>query len=150
MELVRIWPSTGVTFQSFKAESGWTGERTAQGVLIFTSATPLMPGESVKFGVKMDSSSSGINWRALDADGNQIDIDKTFAGEISNEQPPPDCDSPGVIHPDCPPDVIPPKEDEPSVLPGSVFRIIPDRPNVGSTIRVVGDVLGQTGNLTFT
>ncbi len=133
MELLRIWPGSGATFKSFKAESGWMGERTPHGVLIFTSATPLMPGESVKFGVKMDSDSAGINWRALDADGNQIDTNKTFAEEIPSEQV-----------------VIPPKEEEdPSILPGSVFRIIPETPNVGSTIRVVGDGFGADREFNF-
>ena len=161
MDLVRIWPSTGVTFKSFKAESGWTGELTPQGVLIFTSSIPLKPGELVKFGLKTDLDSSGINWRALDTDGNQIDVDKTFAEEIPKEvilDPPDPCDLPDPPDscdlPD-PPDSCdlpdPPDScDLPQgILPESTFRIIPERPNVGSTIRVVGDSFGADGEFDF-
>ena len=143
MDLVRIWPSTGVTFKSFKAESGWTGELTSSGLLIFTSSIPLKPGEFVKFGLKTDLDSSGINWRALDTDGNQIDVDKTFAEDIPKEVPdiPPDpCDLPD------PPDSCNPPQ---GILPESTFRIIPERPNVGSTIRVVGDSFGADGEFNF-
>ena len=63
---VRIWLGSGFSFQSFKTEQGWTGEKTPQGVIIFTSAEPIKSGESVKFGVKTDKVSSGINWKVLD------------------------------------------------------------------------------------
>lgn len=144
MELVRIWPSSGVTFESFKAGSGWTGEMTPQGVVIFTTTVPLEPGESVKFGLKTDVDSPGINWRALDTDGNQIDIDKTLADEIPKEDP--------VEDPDPPPDSIkePPQKEQPQgILPESTFRIIPEKPNVGSIIRVVGDGFGADGEFGF-
>ena len=141
MDLVRIWPSTGVTFKSFKAESGWTGELTPQGVLIFTSSIPLKPGELVKFGLKTDLDSSGINWRALDTDGNQIDVDKTFAEEVPPE-PKPDPVKEDPVKED-------PVEIRQGILPESTFRIIPERPNVGSTIRVVGDSFGADGEFNF-
>jgi len=34
----RIWLSQDTNFQSFKTERGWIGEKTPQGVIIFTSS----------------------------------------------------------------------------------------------------------------
>ena len=34
----RIWLSQDTNFQSFKTERGWVGEKTPQGVIIFTSS----------------------------------------------------------------------------------------------------------------
>ena len=62
----RIWLGPDFTFESFKTEKGWIGEKTPQGVIIFTTTEPIQKGESVKFGVKTDNKNTGINWKALD------------------------------------------------------------------------------------
>ncbi len=49
---VRIWLGSDYNFESFKTENGWVGEKTPQGVIIFTSTNPIKQGDSVKFGVK--------------------------------------------------------------------------------------------------
>ena len=69
-------------FKSFKTEKGWTGEKTPQGVIVFTSSEEVKQNESVKFGVKTDKVVSGINWKALDKNGKQIEIGKTIVGEL--------------------------------------------------------------------
>ena len=61
-----MWLGGDASFQSFKTETGWTGTKSPQGVLIFTTVEPLKPGEIVKFGVKTDIEKPGINWRVLD------------------------------------------------------------------------------------
>ena len=60
----RIWLGSDFSFKSFKTEKGWVGEKTPQGVIIFTSSETIKPGESVKFGVKTDKAKPGINWKA--------------------------------------------------------------------------------------
>ena len=118
-------------FKSFKTEQGWTGEKNSQGVIIFTSSEGIKPGESVKFGVKTDKAKPGINWKALDRKDNQIDIGKVLSGDL-----------PKVIQ-----NTIPKQDEKPTVTGSgitgeSVFRIIPESPNIGSTIRVVGEKFG--------
>ena len=131
----RVWLGSDNNFKSFKTENGWIGEKTPQGVIIFTSSSEVIkPGESIKIGVKTDKTSSGVNWKALDKNEQQIEIGKTIAGEL----PPPikiDESKTTVL--------------EGGVLANSAFRIIPEKPNVGSTIRVTGDNFGAVQELDF-
>jgi len=134
----RIWLGSDFSFKSFKTEKGWVGEKNPQGVIIFTSSETIKPGESVKFGVKTDKEKPGINWKALDKGDNQMDIGKVLPGEL-----------PEVIQ------NTKPKQDqilentEPGVSTDSTFRIIPDKPNVGSSIRVTGDKFGVSQEFDF-
>ena len=116
----RIWLGSDFSFKSFKTEEGWIGEKTPQGVIIFTSSETIKPGESVKFGVKTDKVEPGINWKALDKGDEQLSIGKVLPGEL--------------------PDVIKntkPKQDQSIENTGagisteSIFRIGPEKPNVG-------------------
>jgi len=130
----RIWLGSDINFKSFKTESGWIGERTPQGVIIFTSSESVKPGESIKIGVKTDKTNPGINWKALDKNKKQIETGKTIPKEsaksTSNEKPTGKNSSDGI-------------------LSDSVFRIIPEKPNVGSTIRVTGDNFGALQQFDF-
>jgi len=120
----RIWLGSDFSFKSFKTENGWVGEKTPQGVIVFTSSETIKPGESVKFGVKTDKAKPGINWKALDKGDKQMGIGKVLPGEL--------------------PDVIQntkPKSENTGagISTESIFRIVPEKPNVGSSIRVTGD-----------
>ena len=134
----RIWLGADSTFKSFKTENGWVGEKTPQGVIVFTSSETIKPGESVKFGVKTDKAEPGINWKALDKGDEQLSIGKVLPGEL-----------PKVI------ENTVPKQDQSSENTGtsisteSVFRIIPEKPNVGSSIRVTGDNFGASQEFDF-
>jgi hypothetical protein len=130
----RIWLGSDFSFKSFKTEEGWVGEKTPQGVIIFTSSETIKPGESVKFGVKTDKAKPGINWKTLDKGDNQISIGKVLPGEL--------------------PDVVQntkPKQDQIQVydLSDSIFRIVPEKPNVGSSIRVTGDKFSASQEFDF-
>jgi hypothetical protein len=132
----RIWLGSDFTFQSFKTEKGWIGEKTPVGVVIFTSSESIKPGESVKFGVKTDKSNPGINWKTLDNAGNQVGTGIVLSTGI--------------------PDVStsPSEEEEPDkslagINSESVFRIVPEKPNVGSSIRVTGDKFGDSQEFDF-
>ena len=125
----RIWLGSDFSFTSFKTEKGWVGEKTPQGVIIFTSSESIKPGEFVKFGVKTDKVSSGINWKALDKQGTEIGIGKSIASSLPNA---------GVD-----PNIKENSENTNAIIsPESTFRIVPEKPNVGSTIRVTGEKFG--------
>jgi len=124
----RIWLGSDFSFTSFKTEKGWVGEKTPQGVIIFTSSEAIKPGESVKFGVKTDKSNSGINWKAVDKQDTQIGIGKSIASSLPNEI-----------------EGLSIKENTGvSISPESTFRIVPEKPNIGSTIRVTGEKFGAS------
>lgn len=133
---VRMWLGSDFSFKSFKTEKGWVGEKNAQGVIIFTTSEPIKPGESVKFGVKTDKPNPGINWQALDSKNAEMGIGKSIPKEIPlvTENPKLDQNSNSI--------------DE-SMSAESTFRIIPEKPNVGSTIRVVGENFGSSQELYF-
>jgi len=132
----RIWLGNDFTFKSFKTEKGWIGEKTPVGVVIFTSSESIKPGESVKFGVKTDKPNPGINWKTLDKKDKQTDTGMVLSTGI--------------------PEVLTnPSEEEESeksqtgINSESVFRIVPEKPNVGSSIRVTGDKFGSSQEFDF-
>jgi len=129
---IRIWLGNDFKFKSFKTERGWTGEKTPQGVIIFTTSTPLKSGEIVKFGIKTDKPKPGINWKALTDSDKQIAIGKTLVSKSS------------VIEPD-----VGTSSTNMGVLEGSTFRLVPEKPSVGSSIRVTGENFGANQKLDF-
>ncbi len=128
----RIWLSAGSNFESFKTEDGWLGEKTPLGVIIFTSDKPVTQGNSVKFGVKTDVPKPGINWKAIDKNGEQISLGKSIPTEFGN----------GVI-------VSSDTSVNKGVFDDSFFKIIPDKPNAGGSIRVTGDNFGSSQQFDF-
>ena len=133
---LRIWLGSDFSFKSFKTEKGWIGERTPQGVIVFTSSESINPGESVKFGVKTDKSNPGINWKAVNNKDVQIDTGKSIADElpivIKNTEPNQGSKNTGK-----------------GISTESTFKIIPEKPNAGSTIRVTGDNFGTSQEFDF-
>ena len=126
VKVFRIWLGENVNFKSFKTEKGWIGEKNSQGVIIFTTSEPIKTGESVKFGVKTDKSNPVINWKGLDQTNTIIDTGISISTKITkvNQNPKINLDKNGEIFSE------------------STFRIIPDKPNSGSTIRVTGEAFG--------
>ncbi len=137
IETFRIWLGADNSFKSFKTEKGWTGEKTPQGVIIFTATDPIKPGQSVKFGVKTDKTQPGINWKAVDKNSNELQIGKTLVTESPSKP---------IIK-----NGKPTSSGDAGILADSKFRLIPDKPNVGGTIRVTGDQFSsnQEFNLYF-
>jgi len=138
IKTVRIWLGSDFSFKSFKTEKGWVGEKTPQGVIIFTSSESIKPGESVKFGIKTDKVEPGINWKALDEDNKQMSIGKVLPKEITKV----------VANPDIKSDQTSENKDA-GIFTESNFRIIPEKPNVGSTIRVTGDKFAASQEFDF-
>ncbi|MCE9653157.1 MAG: biofilm-associated protein [Nitrosarchaeum sp.] len=120
----RVWLGSDMNFKSFKTESGWTGEKTPQGVIIFTSLESVKPGESIKIGVKTDQTKPGINWKALDKNQNQIEIGKTIPGALSAVEKVGTTTDQNIMV---------------TTLDNAEFKLIPEKPSAGSTVRVIGD-----------
>ena len=84
IKVINVWVSTDNSFKSFKVEPGWTGNEKANGqMIVFSASKALNPGESVKFGLITDKKTSGINWKAIDENGNTIDKKKAKVQEIT-------------------------------------------------------------------
>jgi len=133
VETFRIWLGGDVNFKSFKTEKGWIGEKSPQGVIIFTSSEPIKTNESVKFGIKTDRSNPAINWKGLDQANVIIGTGVVVSTKITevNQIPEINLDVNGEI------------------FSNSTFRIIPDKPNSGSTIRVTGESFGASQMFDF-
>jgi len=134
---LRIWLGSDFNFKSFKTEKGWVGEKTPQGVIIFTSSESIKPGESVKFGIKSDKTVPGINWKALDKENKQMSIGKVLPKEISKVITNPDIKSDQTLGNNI------------GINSESSFRVIPEKPNVGSSIRVTGDKFAASQEFDF-
>ena len=134
VQTFRLWLGSDFSFKSFKTEKGWTGQKTPQGVLVFSTEIPVKPGESVKFGIKTDKEKPGINWKALDKTDEQIEIGKTLVSDLSE--------------PEKKTSESTTKSDD-GILSDSTFRLIPEKPKVGSTIRVTGDSFGANHEFDF-
>jgi hypothetical protein len=127
----RIWLSQDTSFQSFKTEKGWIGDKNAQGVIVFSSSEPIKESESVKFGIKTDKPNPSINWKGVDGNNAVIDTGVITTSKIENvnQNPEIDLDNSTI-------------DTDGKIFSDSTFRIIPDKPNPGSTIRVVGQNFG--------
>ena len=124
----------GGSFKSFKTEKGWIGKKTDADTITFTSTTPIHPGQSVKFGVKSDKPQPVFNWKALDKEGDEIGSGGKITTGTQNE--------------------ITNGTDTTPTGPGgiteqSTFKIIPDTPHVGSTLRIIGENFVPNQNLNF-
>ncbi|MEE9339586.1 MAG: hypothetical protein V3U87_16045 [Methylococcaceae bacterium] len=132
----RVWLGSDFSFTSFKTEQGWSGEKTLAGVIVFTTSESIKPGESVKFGVKTDKETSKISWKALDKNDNQLATGASLATDIPSVVKAPAIDNT-------------PKNTGESMSTESKFRIVPEKPNGGSTIRVTGDNFGASQDFDF-
>ena len=132
IDTIRMWLGSDVNFKSFKTERGWTGQKTPQGVIVFTASIPVEPGEIVKFGVKTDKAKPGINWKALYDTNKQIEIGKTLVSESNSIEPELKTADKGA-----------------GVFEESSFRLVPEKPNVGSSMRVTGDNFGANQEFDF-
>ena len=86
IKTIKMWLGGDATFKSFKVESNW-GYTPDSKIVAFTATNTLNPGESVKFGLITNEKVTGINWKALDQNDNEIDKRKTSIQEISYTTP---------------------------------------------------------------
>jgi hypothetical protein len=138
IKTVRVWLGEEFNFKSFKTEKGWTGEKNQQGVIIFTSSETLNPNELVKFGLKTDKINPIINWKVLDQENKIIDTGIIKLSKLSNVSQ----NSNIELNENYNNNGI-------SVFLESTFRVIPDKPNAGSTIRITGDQFAESQKFDF-
>lgn len=132
IDTFRIWLGSDSNFKSFKTERGWTGQKTPEGVIVFTTSNPVQPGEVVKFGVKTDKPKPGINWKALTDTGQQIATGKTLAPDSSSTESKIEASESGI-----------------GIFESSSFRLIPEKPSVGANMRVTGENFAANHKLDF-
>jgi hypothetical protein len=134
----RVWLGDDFNFKSFKTEKGWTGEKNQQGVIVFTSSKSVKPNELVKFGLKTDKINPIINWKALDQENKIIDTGVIKLSKLSdvsqnsNIELNQNYNNNGI-----------------SIFSESIFRVIPNEPNVGSTIRITGEQFAELQKFDF-
>jgi len=138
IKTIRMWPGGEVTFTSFKSEPGWGGGKYSDGkLLIFTATNTLNPGESVKFGLITNEKATGINWKALDQNDNEIDKRKTSIQEISHT-------TPSFIEGES--EAVEQAKETGSALYGTK-KFIPEKLRVGSDVRLAGNGFGADEEL---
>jgi hypothetical protein len=134
----RVWLGDDFNFKSFKTEKGWVGEKNQQGVIIFTSSETVKPHELAKFGLKTDKINPIVNWKALDQENKIIDTGIIKLSKLSdvnqnsNIELNQNYNNNGI-----------------SIFSESIFRVIPDKPNSGSTIRITGDQFAESQKFDF-
>ena len=138
VKTIRMWPGAEVTFESFKSEPGWGGGKYSDGKLvIFTATNTLNPGEIVKFGIITSEKINGINWKALDQNGNDISAGKTSIQEIYET-------SSDIIEEES-------REVEQAKETGGELygtkQFIPEKLRIGSDARLVGNGFNSNQNL---
>ena len=132
IDSVRIWLVDDNEFKSFKTEQGWMGKNTPQGVIIFTSENNVKPGEGVKFGIKTLNQNPSINWKAIDGEGNVIEIG---TAEVNNESN----SNESKLN----------ESQNSSINDSSRFRLIPEQPNADSNFRLIGENFVPKQNMDF-
>lgn len=139
IKTVKMWlGQDSGAFKSFKTEKDWTGAKSPQGLLVFTTDSPVGKGGSVKFGIKTEVANPGINWKTIDPNGNDISIGKVTATAETQPQ----VSTPPVS---TPPATTPTS----SNFDSATFRIIPEKPKNGDNIRIVGDGFPKNQQIDF-
>lgn len=146
---IRMWLPEGGSeaLESFKSDGGWTGRKNSAGVVVFMTKTPVMQGDTAKFGLVADDPKSVIGWRALDASGTELGIGVSEPEDLGDRPPP-------VVAPPPTGGGVPPPpqggdagantpderegEEKGVILEASSIRLVPDNPRAGDTVRIVG------------
>jgi hypothetical protein len=127
IKTIKMWLGGDATFKSFKVESDW-GYTPDSKLVVFTATNTLNPGESVKFGLITNEKVTGINWKVLDQNDNEIDKRKTSIEEISHTIP-------SFIEEES--EAVEQAKETGSALYGTK-KFIPEKLRVGSDIRLTG------------
>jgi len=127
IKTIKMWLGGDVTFKSFKVESDW-GYTPDNKLVVFTATNTLNSGESVKFGLITNEKVTGINWKALDQNDNEIDKRKTSIQEISHVIP-------SFIEEES--EAIEQVKETGSALYGTK-KFVPEKLRIGSDVRLIG------------
>ena len=136
IKTIKMWLGEDATFKSFKAEPGW-GYTPDSKLVVFTATNTLNPNESVKFGLITNDKVTGINWKALDQNDNEIDKRKTSIQEISHT-------TPSFIEEES--EELGQAKETGSALYGTK-KFIPEKLRVGSDVRLAGNGFGTDKEL---
>ncbi|RNJ74957.1 MAG: biofilm-associated protein [Nitrosopumilus sp. B06] len=132
----------GDRFESCDAENGWTCAIAPESLIVFDSSEPLLPDRSARLALVTDKPATAIFWKALDGEEN-IETG-TMLPDRSPVQKKPDLVN--IRDPNNPDAQVP---QGPAITDESIFRLVPEKLNVGSTVRVVGQMLGASQPFDF-
>ena len=135
-----IWLDSG-DFRSYKTGNDWMTSLNPAGILTFAAPSPLESGASVQFGMTADTGNFRINWNAFDANGALVGSGVIIADEPLEISPPPDEDDQGEASTD--------PQSKGVISDSTSFRIVPERPNVGGSIRIVADGITPDQSVDF-
>jgi len=136
IKTIKMWLGGDATFKSFKVEPDW-GYTPDSKLVVFTATNTLNPGESVKFGLITNEKVTGINWKALDQNDNEIDKRKISIREISHTIP-------SFIEEES--KAVEQAKETGSALYGTK-KFIPEKLRVGSDIRLIGNGFNSDNEL---
>ncbi|RNJ76336.1 MAG: biofilm-associated protein [Nitrosopumilus sp. D6] len=137
---IQMWLD-GNKFESCNAENDWTCTIAPENLIVFDPSEPLLPGKSVKLALVTDEPATAIFWKTLDGE-DDLETGTMQPDRSPNQRKP---HPPNIL--DKTPDIQPPSG--PAITDESVFRLVPEKPNVGSTVRVVGQLLGVSQPFDF-
>jgi len=138
IKTIRMWLGGDAIFKSFKAEPDWGGGKYSDGkLLVFTATNTLNQDESVKFGIVTNEKVTGINWKALDQNDNEVDTRKTSIQEISHTIP-------SFIEEES--EAVEQAKETGSALYGTK-KFIPEKLRIGSDVRLIGNGFGSEEEL---
>ena len=143
VKLVWLTLQNGV-IQSYKAQSGWNPETAANPntIQFRTDNSPIIPGESTRFGIKSDQTSPIFKWIVLDEDGDELgsgilDVSKAIqtqeksgSGSDGRAKETPKNGKPESTNEK-------PQQPIPSIKPA--IAIIPDTVRAGLVVRLAGE-----------
>ena len=134
-----IWLDSG-DFRSYKTGNDWATSLNPAGILTFAAPSPLESGASVQFGMTADTGNFKINWNAFDANGALVGSGVIIADNPS-ETTPSDGGEQGGTSTD--------PQNTGAISDSTSFRIVPERPNVGGSIRIVADDISPGQSVDF-
>ncbi len=131
------WLDSG-DFRSYKTGNDWTASLNPAGILTFTAPIPLEFGASVQFGMTADTDNFKINWNAFDTNGDLVGSGIIISKEQPDSTTPP---SDGDVSGD--------DDTKGAISDSASFRIVPERPNVGGSIRIIADGIAPKERVDF-
>ena len=157
MTQVRLWLGQDDDIESFKGEARWESRKNSVNVIIFSTEMPVMPGESAKFGVLAADVIQRINWKAMHGTNEMAVGISIPVLPVAPTRQPASNDTGSIGYPgdgDNTGNGVPPQDADKdwkkdAIYDVSTFRIVPERPNVGDTIRVAGMSFAQDRPLDF-
>ena len=132
IKTITVWLGDS-SFVSFKPQNDWSSSTASEKSITFVTLDPLKTNETVKFGIKTESSYPFVQWKAFDKDNVLVESGISLSENIPSFLDPQEQKSP----------------EDPVILSNSTFKVIPTNLHPGSTVRVTGSDFAPHSSLTL-